>query len=130
MFEKNYHLHWIAGRTNTLSKYMIHIFLILGVAFVTPFLCYFQKLWLLAVKKVWSNFSCNVLLYLWAQKVCLRFLKSHFKLEISIIFVLLGVFVSIFIQLKSSFSGKKKHQWWNLMHTFVERLSKIDVAKY
>ena len=26
MFAKNYHFHWIAGRANILSKYMIYIF--------------------------------------------------------------------------------------------------------
>ena len=59
-------------------------FSILGVAFTIPFLCYFQKFQLLVVKKFWTNFCCIVLLYLWAQKVCLRFLKSNFKLEILI----------------------------------------------
>ena len=26
MFAKNYHLHWIAGRANILSKYIVYIF--------------------------------------------------------------------------------------------------------
>ena len=60
-------------------------FSILGVAFAVSFLCYFQKLQLLVVRKFWTNFCCTVLLYLWAQKVCLSFLKSYFKLEILII---------------------------------------------
>ena len=51
MFAKNYHLHSIAGRANVLSKYIIYIFFILGMAFTLPFLCYFEKLKLLAVKK-------------------------------------------------------------------------------
>ena len=38
----------------------------------------------LAVKKLWPRFYCIALLYLWAQKVCLRFSKSYFKLEILI----------------------------------------------
>ena len=46
------------------------------------------------------------------------------------IFVLLGVFFSRYVQLKSSFSDEKKHQRWNLRHTLVEKLSKINVAKY
>ena len=59
-------------------------FSILGMAFVVPFLSYFQKLQHLVVKKIWTNFCCIVLLYLWAQKACLRFLKPYFKLEILI----------------------------------------------
>ena len=57
---------------------------ILGVVFVVPFLCYFQKLQLLVVKKFEKKICCLVLLFVWAQKVCLRFLKYYFKLEISI----------------------------------------------
>ena len=60
-------------------------FSILCVAFAAPFLSYFQKLQLLVANKLWTNFCCIVLLYLWAQKVCLRYLKSYFKLEILII---------------------------------------------
>ena len=59
-------------------------FSILGVAFTIPFLCYFQKFQLLVVKKFWTNFCSIVLLYLWAQKLRLKFLKSNFKLEILI----------------------------------------------
>ena len=59
-------------------------FAILGMAFAVPFLCYFQKLQLLVLKKIWTTFCCIVLVYIWAQKVCLRFLNSYFKLEILI----------------------------------------------
>ena len=79
-------------------------FSILGVAFAVPFLCYFQKLQLLVVKKFWTNFCCIVLLYLWAQKECLRFLNSNFKLEI---LIFLSFVVSRYVQLKSSFSDEK-----------------------
>ena len=112
-------------------------FSILCVAFAAPFLSYFQKLQLLVANKFWTNFCCIVLLYLWAQKVCPRFLKSYFKLEILIIlsfvvsllvdmfnvsqifkilfqtgdinnFVIRGVIFSRYVQLKSSFSDEKK----------------------
>ena len=46
------------------------------------------------------------------------------------IFVLRGVFFSRYVQLKSSFSDEKRHQQWNLRHTSVDKLSKINVAKY
>ena len=62
-------------------------FSILGVAFAVPFLYYLQKLQLLVVKNFRNNFCCIVLLFLWAQKVCLRFLKSYFGLEIILSFV-------------------------------------------
>ena len=59
-------------------------FSIQGVTFAVLFRCYFQKLQLLVVKKFLTYFWCILILYLWAQKVCLRFLKSYFKLEILI----------------------------------------------
>ena len=59
-------------------------FSILSVAFAVPFLCYFQKLQLLVIKRFWIKLCCIVLLFLWAQKPCLKFLKSYFKLEILI----------------------------------------------
>ena len=55
-------------------------FSILGVAFKVPFLYYFQKLQLLVKKEFWTNFCYVLLLYLWAQIVCLRFLFFFFKL--------------------------------------------------
>ena len=77
-------------------------FSILGVAFTVPFLCYFQKLQLLVVKKFWTNFCCIVLLYLWAQKVCLITNWRYIN-----IFVLRGVFFRGYVILKSSFSDEK-----------------------
>ena len=72
-------------------------FSILGVAFTVSFLCYFQKLQLLVVKKFWTNICCCiVLLYLWAQKVCLKFLKSYFKLEI---LIFLSFVMSLFVDM-------------------------------
>ena len=44
-------------------------------------------------------------------------------------FVLRGVFFSRYVKLKSSFCDEQK-QRWNLRHNFVEKLSKINVAKY
>ena len=54
----------------------------LEVTLAVPFLCYFQKFQLLAVKEIWPCFCSIVLLYLWAQKMCLKFLKSYLRLEI------------------------------------------------
>ena len=35
-------------------------------------------------KKIWNNFHCIVIQLVWAQKECLRFLKSCFKLKVLI----------------------------------------------
>ena len=67
-----------------------------GRGFWGLFLCYFQKLQLLAVKKIWSNFYCIVLLFAWAQKLCLIFLKSYFKLEI---LIFLSFVVSVLVDM-------------------------------
>ena len=75
----------------------------MGVAFTVSFLCYFQNLQLLVVKKIWTNFCCIVLLHLWAQKECLRFLKSYFKLEILI-------FLSFLASTKNLLFWRKEHQ--------------------
>ena len=93
-------------------------FSILGVVFAVPFLSYFQKLQLFVVKKFWNSFCCIVLLFVRAQKVCPRFLKSYFKLEILIFSSFVVSFVSRYVQLKSSFSDEKSiiieicHSFW------------------
>ena len=87
---KNYHLHWIAGKAYILYKYIMHIFFsILGVAFAVPFLCHFQKLQLLVVKKFLNKICYIVLLFVWAQKICLRILKSYLKLAMLIILIIM-----------------------------------------
>ena len=43
MFAKNYYLHWIAGRTNILSKYIIYIFVKFGRGFCGSFPMLFPK---------------------------------------------------------------------------------------
>ena len=128
MFAKNYHMHWITGKANILCKYIIYIFSIMGIAFAALFLCYSQKLQLLVIKKFWNIFCCIVLLFVWAQKVCNRFLKSYFKLEI---LIFLSFLVSVLVvQLKKLLFWRKQYQWWNLRNTLVEKLSKFNVAKY
>ena len=78
-FAKSKQLHWIAGRPNiSVNKFF---FLILDVAFAIFFLCYFQNLQLLVIKKFEIIFAA-LYFYLYELKKCLRFLKSYFKLEI------------------------------------------------
>ena len=43
MFAKNYYLHWIAGRANILSKYIIYIFFNFGLGFYCSFPMLFPK---------------------------------------------------------------------------------------
>ena len=45
------------------------------------------------VKNFWTNFCCADLLFVWAQKVCVRFLKFLFQTEDIKIFDLRGVFL-------------------------------------
>ena len=52
----------------------------LGVAFAVLFLCHFQKLQLLVIKRF--EFFFFFFLYCTSTFTCLRFLKSYFKLEI------------------------------------------------
>ena len=70
MFAKNYHLHWIEGRANILSKYVIYIFSILCVAFAAPFFRYFQKLHLFFVKKIELIFAA-LYFYISELKKCI-----------------------------------------------------------
>ena len=91
---------------NILSKYMIYIFFNFGRGFCGIFPMLFPKVPASCCKKFWTDFCCIVLLYLWAQKACPRFLKSYFKLEI-LIFLSFVVSLSRYVQLKSSFSDKK-----------------------
>ena len=101
--QKNYHLHWIAGRATMLCQYLIYIFSILGVGFSVLSLCYFQKLQLFVVKKFWNNFCCIVLLFVWAQKESQIFTIVLETGAINI-FVFLGDFFIRYVRLKRSFS--------------------------
>ena len=111
--QKNFHFHWIGGIANILCKnriYNIYIYIyiysILGVAFVAfaiSFPCYFQKLQILVVKKIWNNFCCIVIVFVWAQKLS-QILKIFFQFGSINIYVLHGLFFSRSVQLKSSFS--------------------------
>ena len=100
-----YKIHVCLQKTTTCiglqaeQKFSVNIyFSILGVTFAVPFLCYFQKLQLFAA----------LYYYIYELKKCLRFLKTLFQTGDINIFVLCGAFFGRYVQLKSSFSGKKK----------------------
>ena len=85
---KNYHLPGIEGRANILFEYSIYIYIyiyiyifIFGYGFCGSFSMLFPE----------GPGSCDkqtlcyiVLLFLWAQKACLRFLNFFFKLDMLI----------------------------------------------
>ena len=107
---KSYHLHWIVGRANILSKYIIYIFFNFGCGFFGSFTMLFSKdpIFRTNLKNFWTNFCCILLLYLWARKVCLRISKFYFKLEV-LIFLSFVVYLLVDnVQLKSPFSDEKK----------------------
>ena len=80
-------------------------FSILGVAFAVLFLCYFQKLQLLVVKKLNCLWHC-ISIFLSSKSVSQIF-KILFQTGDINIFVLCAVFFSRCVQLKSSFSHEK-----------------------
>ena len=105
MFAKTCHLHWIAGRANI---YKNIYFSMLGVAFTVPFLCYFQKLQLLVVKNVWTNFLLHSNSIFMSSKSVSQIFKTLLQIGDINIFVLRNVFFSRYVQLKSYFSDEKK----------------------
>ena len=60
----------------------IYVSAILSMAFVVPFSM--SEAPASCDKKFWNKFCWVVLLFLWSQEVCLRFVKSYFKQEILI----------------------------------------------
>ena len=64
-----------------------------------------------------------------SSKSVSQFFRILFQTENNI-FVFRGVLFSRYVQLKSSFSDNEKHQWWNMRHTLVEKLSEFNMVKY
>ena len=64
-----------------------------------------------------------------SSKSVSQIFKFFFQTENINDFVLRGALFSRYVQLKSSFSDEKKHQWGNFRHTLVEKLSEINVPK-
>ena len=96
-------------------------FFILSGAFTVPFLFCIQKLHLLDVKKFWTNFCCIYVLFMTSENVY-QILKILFQTGYVNIFVLHGVFFSRYVKPKNFLFWWKKHQWWNLRHTLLEKL--------
>ena len=130
MFVKNYHFHWITGRANTLSKYIIYISFNFGRGLCSSFPMLFPKAPASSCKKIFNKLLHHCSSIFMSSKTVSQIFKILFQTAGINIFVLCAVFFSRYVQLKSSFSDKKKLEWWNLRHTIVEKLSKINVAKY
>ena len=88
MLAKNYHLHWIAGRTNILCKYIIYIFFNFG-------------------RGVYGSFLLLCTSIFMSSKSVSQIFKILFQTGDINIFVLRGVFFIRYVQLKSSFSDEK-----------------------
>ena len=107
-----------ADRSNVLSKYIIYMFFNFGRGFAVPFLCYFQKLQLLVVKK----------LLLFAPNIHgLKIFKISFQTGDINIFVLCSVFFSRYVKLKSFFSEKKMSVVKSETHYGREALEKTTL---
>ena len=130
MLAKSHYLHWIAGRANILSKYIIYIFFNFGRGFGGSFTMLFPKALASRCKKVLNYFFQHSTSIFMSSKSVTQIFKILFQTGDINTFVLRSVFFSRYVELKSSFSEEKKHRRWNLRHTLVEKLSKINVAKY
>ena len=78
----------------------------LGVAFVVPFPCYFQKLHLLVVKS-FEIFFVALYVYLFELQ---NFVSNYVQTGDINIFVLHGVVFSRYFKIKITFSDEIKHQ--------------------
>ena len=83
MFAKNYHLHWTQAEQVFSVTIWYEYFSNFGRGFWGSFSMLFPKASASCGKKK-KFFCCIVLLFVWAQKVCLRLLKFYFRLEILI----------------------------------------------
>ena len=102
MFAKNYYLHWTGVKAEQMFSvkiYYIYIFSIFSKAFVAPF-----------HKKILKQFLLHCTSICMSSKSVSQIFKILFQTGNINIFVLHGVFFGRSVQLKSSFSDKKKHQ--------------------
>ena len=130
MFAKNYHLHWIASRANILSKYIIYIFLNFRGGFCGSFPMLFSKAPASGCKKILNYFLLHCTSIFMSSKSVSQIFKILFQTGNINIFVLRGVFFWQICSTKKLLFWRKKHQWWSLRQILVEKLSKINEAKY
>ena len=81
-------------------------------------------------KEILKNFLLHSTSISMSSKGLSQIFKIFFQTGYVNIFFLRGVVFSRYVQLKRSFSPKKKHQRWNLIHTSIEKPSNFNAAKY
>ena len=120
-FAKNYHLHWITDRADILIKSIIYITFRFWTLILWFFFCHFQ---ILAVKKLWTNFCCIVLLFVRAQKACLIFWKCYLKLK-KLIFLI----YFLHVPLQSSLSFHNQVSWSQTLGPTKRPWSLIPISR-
>ena len=70
MFAEKYNLHWIDGRANILSKYMIYIFFNFGRDFYGSFSMLFPKAPVSCFKKNFELIFAALCFYIYELKKC------------------------------------------------------------
>ena len=106
MFAKNYHLLWITGRQNILSKY-IYIFFNFGRGFYGSLSMLYQKASASCCKKKLNYDLLHYTSIFMSSKSVSQIFKILFQTGDTDIFVRCGFFFSRHVQLKSCFSDEK-----------------------
>ena len=91
--KKNYHLHWIAGRANVLSKYIIYIFFNFGHDFCGSFPMLFPKAPAPVGKLILNLFFVHCTSIFMSSKGVSQIFNILFQTADINIFVLDGVFL-------------------------------------
>ena len=115
MFARNYHLQWIAGRANILSKHIIYIFFNFGRSFYGSFPMLFPKVPDSCCKKILNLLLLHCTSIFMSSKSVSQIFKNLFQTGDINIFVLPGIFFryvlflsfSRYVQLKGSYSDEK-----------------------
>ena len=97
----------LAGITNILIKYIIYIFFNFGCGFCSLFPMLFLKAPVSCCNKFLNYFLLHGTSIFMSSRTVSRIFKILFQTGDINIFVLCGVFFSKYVQVKSSFSGKK-----------------------
>ena len=105
--QKNYHLHWIGGRANIISKYIIYIFFNFWRGFYGSFPTLFPKDPASCYKKILNQFLLHCTSIFMSSKNVSQIFKILFQTGDINIFVLRGVFFSRYVQLKTSLLTEK-----------------------
>ena len=109
MFAKRYHLDWIAGKANILSKYLIQIFFYFARSFCGFFPMLFPKAPASCFKQILNYFLLHCTSIFMSSKTVNQIFKILFQTGNINIFVLRGVLFRRYVQLKSFFSDEENN---------------------